>query len=89
MYSLGQTVIDPYTKEVVGKEEIMTAKAEVTRVTPKMSYLKLVSGSAKAGDICRLVQGSNIGSPKVGTDAGGREDNVVKQTAGGGVVLPF
>ena len=89
VYSLGQTVIDPYTKEVVGKEETMTAKAEVTRVTPKMSYLKLVSGSAKAGDICRLVQGSNIGSPKVGTDAGGREDNVVKQTAGGGVVLPF
>lgn len=89
IYSLGKTITDPYTKEVVGKEETMTGQAEVVRVTPKMSYLKLMSGDAKAGDICRLVQGGNIGSPKIGTDAGGREDNVVKRTSEGGVVLPF
>ena len=89
IYSLGKTITDPYTKEVVGKEETMTGEAEVVRVTPKMSYLKLTSGDAKTGDICRLVQGSNIDSPKIGTDAGGREDNVIKRTSEGGVVLPF
>ena len=60
----------------------MTGQAEVVRVTPKMSYLKLRSGSAKGGDICRLVQGSNIGSAKIGTDAGGRKDNAIKRTSG-------
>ena len=67
----------------------MTDQAEVVRVTPKMSYLKLISGSAKSGDVRRLVQGSNIGSAKIGTDAGGRKDNAVNWTSDGGVVLPF
>ena len=67
----------------------MTGQAEIVRVTPKMSYLKLRSGSAKGGDIRRLVQGSNIGSAKIGTDAGGRKDNAIKRTSDGRVVLPF
>ena len=67
----------------------MTDHAEFVRVTAKMSDLKLRSGSAKGGDICRLVQGSNIGSAKIGTDAGGRKDNAIKRTSDGGVVLSF
>lgn len=67
----------------------MTDQAEVVRVTPKMSYLKLAPGSAKSGDVRRLVQGGDVGSVKIGTDAGGRKDNAVKRTSDGGVVLPF
>lgn len=67
----------------------MTDQAEVVRVTPKMSYLKLISGSAKSGDVRRLVQGGDVGSVKIGADAGGRKDNAVKRTSDGGVVLPF
>ncbi|WP_314978080.1 hypothetical protein [Campylobacter rectus] len=67
----------------------MTDQAEVVRVTPKMSYLKLISGSAKSGDVRRLVQGGDVGSVKIGTDAGGHKDNAVKRTSDGGVVLPF
>ena len=54
-----------------------------------MSYLKLTPGSAKSGDVRRLVQGGDVGSVKIGTDAGGRKDNAVKRTSDGGVVLPF
>lgn len=67
----------------------MTDQAEVVRVTPKMSYLKLISGSAKSGDMRRLVQGGDVGSVKIGTDAGGRKDNAAKRMPDGGVVLPF
>ena len=67
----------------------MTGQAEIVRVTPKMSYLKLRSGSAKGGAICRLVQGGDVGSVKIGTDAGGRKDNAAKRMPDGGVVLPF
>ena len=58
----------------------MTGQAEVVRVTPKMSYLKLTPSSAKSGD---------VGSVKIGTDAGGRKDNAAKRMPDGGVVLPF
>ena len=67
----------------------MTGQAEIVRVTPKMSYLKLAPGSAKSGDMRRLVQGGDVGSVKIGTDAGGRKDNAIKRTSGGGVVLSF
>ena len=67
----------------------MTDQAEVVCVTPKMSYLKLISGSAKSGDVRRLVQGGDVGSVKIGANAGGRKDNAVKRTSDGGVVLPF
>ncbi|WP_260425744.1 hypothetical protein [Campylobacter rectus] len=42
----------------------MTGQAEIVRVTPKMSYLKLTPGSAKSGDVCRLVQSGDVGSVK-------------------------
>lgn len=45
--------------------------------------------SAKSGDVRRLVQGGDVGSVKIGTDAGGRKDNAAKRMPDGGVVLPF
>lgn len=42
----------------------MTGQAEIVRVTPKMSYLKLTPSSAKSGDVRRLVQSGDVGSVK-------------------------
>lgn len=85
IYKLGEQITDAYTKEIVGQTESMTGQAQVVRTTPKMSYLKILSGHANNGDICRPSK-SSAGGSDMNT---GREDSVVKQAPGGGVVLPF
>ena len=41
---LGSDLVDPYTKESLGRKETPIAVIEITRVTAKLSYGKLVSG---------------------------------------------
>lgn len=84
---LGEAVIDPYTKESLGASETKIAEVQVTRITPKMSYAKLVSGSLdelEAYQICRRQPGADHSVER----GSWRESKVqVKET--GGVVLPF
>jgi len=43
--NLGKKIIDPYTKESLGRTETKTAEIEITRVTPKLSYAKVIDGT--------------------------------------------
>ena len=43
----GQKIIDSYTKESLGKKEKIIGMVEITEVTPKMSYAKILETSAK------------------------------------------
>lgn len=52
----GEVLIDPYTGESLGAEEIFCGVIQVTRVQPKFSVARLVSGDFAAfeeGGICR------------------------------------
>lgn len=42
VYQYGEPIRDPYTKESLGREEILVAIAEITRVNPKTSLARLV-----------------------------------------------
>ena len=38
----GAIQVDPYTKETIGRDEIDVGEVRITRVTPKMSYAKVI-----------------------------------------------
>lgn len=83
VFSLGEKIIDAYTKESVGRAEIPAGKIEIIRTSPKLSYAKILSGKPKVGDICRLVSKNQSGNIGAGSDTG------AKINENGGVVLPF
>ena len=42
VFELGERMVDPYTKEYIGREEIFTGTIEITRVNPKQSYARII-----------------------------------------------
>ena len=43
----GEKVRDSYTKESLGKKETIIGMVEITEVTPKMSYAKIINSSVQ------------------------------------------
>ena len=43
----GEKIIDSYTKESLGRKEKIIGMIEITEVTPKMSYGKVLNSSVK------------------------------------------
>ncbi|NCC04424.1 MAG: hypothetical protein EOM37_10365 [Proteobacteria bacterium] len=85
VYSLGASVIDPYTKESLGRSEQFVASVVVTRVTPKTTYARISEkGNIAVGMICRR-QEVRLGA----VEKGGKEKTDVQIIQGGGVKLPF
>ncbi|MEA2039423.1 MAG: CsgG/HfaB family protein [Thermodesulfobacteriota bacterium] len=87
VFTKGQKVIDPYTRESLGSAESWVATIKITRVTAKMSYAQVVKGQLseiREGSICRR-QAQTKQLHKVPS---GRTTDV-KSTSGGGVILPF
>jgi hypothetical protein len=48
---LGDMMIDPYTREPLGRVETPVGHLRISRVDPKLSYGELVSGSIPTGDV--------------------------------------
>jgi len=42
VFEYGKVLLDPYTKESIGREEIYVATIEITRVNPKQSHAKII-----------------------------------------------
>lgn len=62
IFSRGEVMVDPDTGESLGSEEFLAATVEVTRVNPKYSIARVVSGDAAAidrGAICRAPANTN------------------------------
>lgn len=58
LFQTGEVLIDPYTGESLGAEEIFAGQIEVIRVQPKFSIARLISGDfelVEPGAICRRV----------------------------------
>lgn len=89
---LGAKMIDPYTKESLGRTETNIAQIEITRVTAKLSYAKLVKGALsllKKNDICRREKSQNNYSSQEEVNNPSWRKTTVKVQQGGGVILPF
>lgn len=62
IFSRGEVMVDPDTGESLGAEEFLAATVEVTRVNPKFSVARVLSGDAAAidrGAICRAPANTN------------------------------
>ena len=80
----GEEIIDVDTKESLGLTESHIATIEIEKVTPTMSYARLVKGDLdkiSVGLICRL--------KKVGFEMPERGKSNIRRTPQGGVKLPF
>lgn len=83
VFTLGEKLYDPYTKEYMGRVEKQTGIIEITSSIAKYSIAKIIEGNVKESNICRLNNSlsSNNENPK---DFGG-----IEKKEGGGVSLPF
>lgn len=84
VFRLGNKIYDSYTKEAVGYDEQKSGLIEITRSNPKMSYARVLEGSPKKGDLCRLAQDS---TEEIISDFDKPSD--IDHVDGGGVILPF
>ncbi len=83
VFSMGEKLYDPYTKEYIGRAETQSGEIEVTRSIAKYSVAKYIKGTVKKSDVCRLknIVSQNNLNPK---DFGG-----IRTKESGGVSLPF
>jgi hypothetical protein len=64
VYAVGDMLIDPDTKEPLGREEVLVGKARIIEVNPKMSKGEIIEDRGIApGSVLRLPQGIPAGLP--------------------------
>jgi curli biogenesis system outer membrane secretion channel CsgG len=56
VYSLGDKLYDPYTKEFLGYDEIKTGTIKIVRSLAKVSYGEIIDGDVHPNSICRKVK---------------------------------
>ncbi|MEZ6852950.1 CsgG/HfaB family protein [Halodesulfovibrio aestuarii] len=88
VYHLGERLIDPYTKESLGRTETKIATVQVQDIKTKFTVAKVLSqsGNIATGDICRPA--SHSGKNKHRQPAPKKKASI-KYTDDGGVKLPF
>lgn len=88
VYHLGERLIDPYTKESLGRTESKIATIKVTEVKTKYAVATVLhqSGNIGKGNICRPAQ---RGYHSKNRQPAPQKKSSVKYTDGGGVKLPF
>ena len=89
IYTLGKKIYDPYTKEFLGQDEILSGKIKITRKLPKISYGTLIEGKAKKGDICRRVKSLHVDEAEPELTEADKPSDVKSVDGSGGVKLPF
>ncbi len=85
VYKKAKRLVDPYTKEFLGYEEIKVGEIVITKVDPKVSYARVKYGKVLKNMILRRVK-SDVNN-KFHSEGEGLSDVKIKEN--GGVVLPF
>lgn len=85
IFALGENIIDPYTNESLGQDEYRIANVKVVRVTPKMSYAKVISGHIS--DIKKMQIARKYTPAKQAKPTPALKENDAKVLSGGGIIL--
>ena len=85
VYSNGQRLVDPYTNEFLGYEEIKVAEVVITTIKPKVSYARILRGKVSKGMILRKIKSNG----NVVFQSDGEATTDVQIDSNGGVKLPF
>ncbi|MEA3289409.1 MAG: CsgG/HfaB family protein [Campylobacterota bacterium] len=83
VYKLGKKLYDSYTKEYLGRDEMLIGKVKVHRSLPKISYVEVIEGTVSKGAICRKIK-TNTDAQKAQGEA---IDKSIKVGNNGGVIL--
>ena len=86
VFDLGKKLIDPYTKESLGREEIYAGKILVGKVTSKVSYATVIEGSVDAMRIGAIVRPSPVDYSKGPNSF--TPESTVKASSAGGILIP-
>ncbi len=88
-YALGELLVDPYSKESLGREEKLIATLQVIRVEAKLSYATIVNGEISK----ELVEANRVlcrpSRAVIVTEKPAVESSIKPPTATEGVRLPF
>ncbi len=60
VYALGDKLFDPYTKEFLGYDEVLTGKIKIVRSLAKVSYGEVIEGHIQRNSICRKAKNSSL-----------------------------
>lgn len=89
VYALGDKLIDPYTKESLGRDEVNIGQVQIARINAKISYARLLEGNISKMDsnsILRLAgytpRFNSESQPSVSTNS------TVEVSSSGGILLP-
>ena len=85
IFALGEQIIDPYTNESLGQDEYRIANVRVVRVTPKMSYAKVISGNTS--EIQKMQIARKYTPQKSSTPKSKPKESNTKVLSGGGIIL--
>ena len=85
VYKKAKRLVDPYTKEFLGYEEIKVGEIVITKVDPKVSYARVKYGKVLKNMILRRVKSDEDNK----FHSEGQAVSNVKINENGGVVLPF
>lgn len=89
VFALGEKIIDPYTKESLGREEIFVGQIEVNRVTNKMSYASVLSGAVENMKVKSIVRPAMPQYDENMVDTYQEPvKSTVKASSAGGILLP-
>jgi hypothetical protein len=87
VFKLGEKLIDPYTKESLGREEIFIGQVQVNKVTSKVSYAIALDSDVNAMTVGSIVR------PSVAMEASSHAapvvDSTVQSSTAGGILLPL
>lgn len=88
VFKLGKKLIDPYSHESLGREEIYVGQIEVVKVTTKTSYAHVVDGDYKAMKVGSIARPSGMRELDEIADEPSQAQSTVETPSSGGVVLP-
>lgn len=90
VFSLGEKLIDPYTKESLGREETFVGKVQVERVTTKVSYAAFVSGDYRKMTKHSIVRVSpTMNDEYKYQEPIQRAKSTIETSSAGGIILPM
>ena len=81
-------MIDPYTKESLGREEVFIDQVVVTKVTSKTAYATTTIGDATHIPVGAVARLNNDTDDRLRFEAQAPVQSTVKPSSSGGILLP-
>lgn len=88
LFELGEKLIDPYTKESLGREEVFIDQVVVTKVTSKTAYATTTIGDATHIPVGAVARLNNDTDDRLRFEAQAPVQSTVKPSSSGGILLP-